>query len=805
MGFAFDHLSEAERARIARELYTVKGQPDGKGNIHGLCPFHDEKNPSFAYNVKKDTYNCLSCGASGDLVNLWAHVHCPGADEKEAFKAFCQEFGIAGDTHNPEAKPGECRDPEAQKRRAMLKLMRDVWPLFPPLPDAMIAKMQKQRGWDPETIKNLDLRLETKRVSKKGELVDVKKLEKIAIPVFDEKGDLVNIRLYHPGAKEYKIISFAEGLGASRLFPAKPTMSGAIILCEGESDTICALSQGLNAITQTSKLREWPQSHKKQFKDRDVVIAYDADEPGQKYAAYAAQSLTGTAKSIRMLQWPEYMLEDGKIAPKHGQDVTDFFVRHGKTRADFDALVQAAPLYNPTTDPYKENRPATPGEDTEVSYKDFFARGVNDRLSFKPRLLAERIVADIQLMSDPLNGLLYRWNGKIWERYDEDHIRKIAVEHLGNEAQKSRVEDAVYQVKMLSTIPFGRAINDGANWLCIQNGMLNIDTFDIHAHDPSYLCTYILPVSLDPESDKKCERWLEYLKETIQDDGPIMQAQEFAGYCFEKHAKYEKCLFLLGPGEDGKSKFLLTLQAMIGQENCAAVSFNSLENEFHRSSLFHKLLNISTEIGATTMETPYFKAITSGDPIDAAFKHQNSFTFNPYAKLAFSGNCLPRTRDNSHGFFRRFLPIEFKKQFLEGDPRRDPHLMDKFMEELPEIFYWALVGLKRLRDQKGFTPCEETRELMMRYRRQNNPVLCFVEDECTLDASSSTDKDTLYDRYRDYCKNGGYMALNKDNFFRELYAAVGSIKAHRPRNADGARSSEVKGIIIGKTNTEEGK
>ena len=147
---------------------------------------------------------------------------------------------------------------------------------------------------------------------------------------------------------------------------------------------------------------------------------------------------------------------------------------------------------------------------------------------------------------------------------------------------------------------------------------------------------------------------------------------------------------------------------MIGEQNCSAVAFTDLEKEFHRSSL-------STEIGAQAIESPYFKAITAGDPISAAFKHVDNFTFRPYVKLAFAGNSLPRVRDNSHGYFRRFLPIRFKRQFLSGDSNRDPDLMEKLKAKLSEIFFRSLCGLKRLEDQAGFTDCDETRHLMMGY------------------------------------------------------------------------------------------
>ncbi len=806
MGFALEHLSEARRIEIARELFKIKGKPTARGELIGLCPFHEEKNPSFSYNFKKDEYNCFSCAAAGDLIKLWAHVHCPGMDEKEAFKAFCTEFDChSHDSGKPENKGGPSP--------ALILQMKKAWAMFPPLPDIMIKKLEKERGWDPQRIKSLDLRLETHQLNKAGEIEEVQRRVKIAIPIVDAAGELVNIRLYHHGAKHYKLLPFGSlfgsGLGMSRLFPSQLSAGDKqpVILCEGESDTICALSHDLNAITQTSRLRfdNWPKQHKAVFAGRDVFIAYDADEPGQKYASHAAQALQGVAKSVRMIQWPDYMLEDGKIAKKHGQDLTDFFVKHGKTNDDFFELIKNAPLYDPEKDPYRDRDSAEATSKETPVPRDFFARGINDRLSYKPRLLAQRLQDDMKLLSDPETGLIFKFNGKYWDNFDEDQIRKIAIQHLGDESQKSRAEDAVYQVKMLSTIPFGRKLNDREDWICIQNGMLNVVTFEMKSYDPDFLSTYMLPVALDPESKKRCNRWEKFLAQTIQTAGPIAQAMQFAGYCFVRHTKYDKCLFLLGPGEDGKSVFLKILQELVGHENCAAVSFKDLEDQFHRSGLFHKLLNVSTEIGATAIDSPYFKAIATGDTINAAFKHQDIFSFKPYCKMAFAGNSMPRVRDNSHGFFRRFLPIEFKRQFKEDDPERDPDLLDKLKEELPEIFYYALCSLKSLTEQKMFTNCDETKRLMMKYRRSNNPVLCFVEDECTLNANESVAKADLYKSYKEYCKEGGYMALNNDNFFRELYAAINNLQAYRPREGE-ERVNKIKGITLGVDITpEEGK
>lgn len=425
----------------------------------------------------------------------------------------------------------------------------------------------------------------------------------------------------------------------------------------------------------------------------------------------------------------------------------------------------------------------------------FFDYGVNKRFSYKPRLLAEHIISEHKLLSDPDTGILYRWNNVFWEIFDEDHIKAVGIRLMGNEAQKSRIEDAIYQVKMLSTIPADRKVNDRSEWICLQNGMLNFMTFEIRPHSEDFFCTHALPVSFEPDSPKRCERWEQYLQTNIQTPEAIAQAQEFAGYCLVRHTRFEKCLFLLGSGRDGKSTFMKVLKEIIGDENCAAVSFPDLENEFHRSSIYNKLLNISTEIGGQAIESPYFKAITSGDPINAAYKHRDAFTFSPYCKLIFAGNMLPRVKDNSDAYFQRVLPIQFKRQFLEGDPERDPELIDKFKEELSEIFYWALCGLKRLTEQKRFTDCQETRDLLMGYRRANNPILCFVEDVCLLGEAKSVKKSELYKEYRDFCVLNGYMPVNKENFFRELYSAVHNLRTYRPRE-ERKQIAVLQGIAI---------
>lgn len=780
MGIAKEKLTESQRETIARSLFKVTDQDRNKGELHGLCPIHGEKNPSFSYNFTEDIYNCLACGCSGDLAELYIQVK--GLEKKAGFKTFCQEYGIesAKKTRDPAQAPAAGPSSTAGPDPAAGDIEK-AFQKFPALPAPWIQRLEKDRGWSAQVINAQGLRLQTYyRKKDTGALVKIKTPERVAIPIRDKAGRLQNIRLYKPGAKQMKIISWGKGFGKCRLFPPKPQDAGPVLLCEGEQDTLCALSNGFNAITQTTKRKTWPASQKAVFKDRDVVIAYDADQAGEKYAGFAAVSLAAVARSVRILTWPDFMgrQPDGDWPKDKGEDLTDYIVKHKMCAQALQALIDEAAFYE------------TPAADAAAM--EFFELGASGRLSFKPRLLAEKIRADMDLLTDTISGQLYRWTGKHWEQYKEQHIIKTCLQHLGKESTQSRAKDSTFQVINLSAIPHGRELDDQAEMVCLNNCMLNLVDLKKSRHAKDYYCTVALDIDFDPADKIHCDRWIQFLKETIQTPAAIAQVQEFVGYCLTRDTRYAKCLLLVGPGADGKSVFLKTVRKLVGLDNTSAISFQDLEDQFLRSSIYGKLLNISTEVGSKALESPYFKAIVSGDPISAAYKHKNTFTFTPFCKLAFASNKLPRVLDNSDGFFRRVLPVSFKRQFIDD---ADPDLEAKIEAELPGIFKWALVGLHRLWKQKTFTDCKETREQIIGYRRLNNPVLGFVEDICILGDEFETPKNDLYRLYREYCRDGGFTPLNKDNFFRELYSAISSLKQYRPQ-INGMRERYIKGITV---------
>lgn len=161
----------------------------------------------------------------------------------------------------------------------------------------------------------------------------------IVYPVF-VNGILLDKRVYNmnPAPSEPKIKSQT---GASPLlFPfdhwkndPRPT-----VLSAGENDTLLARKMGFNAVTNTFGEGSFPAVFLGLFKGRKVYICYDCDEAGKRGALQVAFLLREAGADV-------YLVNLGLEGTKSDKDITDFFVKHEKTAADFQAKLDEAQPY----------------------------------------------------------------------------------------------------------------------------------------------------------------------------------------------------------------------------------------------------------------------------------------------------------------------------------------------------------------------------------------------------------------------------------------------------------------------------
>tara|TARA_B100000315_G_C14556387_1_gene578342 strand:- start:844 stop:2112 length:1269 start_codon:yes stop_codon:yes gene_type:complete len=368
-----------------------------------------------------------------------------------------------------------------------------------------------------------------------------------------------------------------------------------------------------------------------------------------------------------------------------------------------------------------------------------------------------------------------------WEEIKRSYV-EMEIKKIIGDPTRYEIAEVSRMFELDTLIPRYKELNQHRGILNLKNGLMDIRTGEVKPHRRDFLSSIQLPITFNPQSE--CPRWEKFLSEVVDFPELVAVLQEFAGLCLIQESKFHKCLVLVGAGANGKSTFLTVLENLLGKQNISSVPMGKLESEFHRASLYNKLVNISSELEINElMGSGYFKSIVSGDTIDAAFKFQNSFSFKPTARLIFAMNELPRSKDRSYGYYRRFLIVPFNKEF-KGE-KADRTLSKKLIDEMDGIFNWALAGLKRLFEKDDFTQSKVLDEMVEQYKRDNNPVITFIEENCFVNPGATISKNKLFKAYTDFCKSNGYYSLNVRHFYKELKKQISGISESYPRIESG--------------------
>lgn len=336
---------------------------------------------------------------------------------------------------------------------------------------------------------------------------------------------------------------------------------------------------------------------------------------------------------------------------------------------------------------------------------------------------------------------------------------------------KTRTDSVMHRVlvdkKMLDVDFLCAAKNGEETYTAFKNTTLvcNIkkQTIEYVEHSPSYklISAYDYDVSgiddFDAQSD--CPRFYRYLHEVFADDAQknakIMVLQEFFGACLLNIAThYQKMLGLVGNGANGKSVLLKTIRE--GLFGGCAISSVPLQ-KFHYARSLHALvgarINIVTELPSMELaESSAVKSIIDGDIATAEQKYVNEFLFTPTAGHVFAVNNLPVTADNSHGFWRRLIIIEFPNTFTGGNAVAGLEL--DLIRERSGIAAWALVGAHRLIKTGAYTQLQAS-ETEEQCKMQSDSVYAFFTERLIASESCENTAAKIYSVYKSYCEDTG--------------------------------------------------
>jgi putative DNA primase/helicase len=372
-------------------------------------------------------------------------------------------------------------------------------------------------------------------------------------------------------------------------------------------------------------------------------------------------------------------------------------------------------------------------------------------------------------------GCFYAYRKGKWLIKDDRGVlvklREILQEpHFGVWTLKREKE---YVEALKRTIYYDGDMNPYRNYVNLQNGMFDLEEFQLEDHRSEFYSSIQIPIEFNP--DAQCPLFKRFLEQVFEGDSQRIEvAQEWVGYLISPETKAQKALILWGSGANGKGVFVETISALIGEDNISHIALNELHKGFSRVCLYNKTANISSEneTDGKGFNTQYFKGIVGEDVINAEQKNKPVFSFKPTVKLVMAMNNLPYTIDKSQGYYRRLSILHFSAFFNEA--QRDKDLKEELQSELSGIFLWALEGLKRLRENNyNFSECNSTKRILSQYEKELNPMLQFCE-ECIVSTDNETyreDNRLVYNTFKNWAIGNGlrnYLNISSQKFWREF-------------------------------------
>lgn len=283
----------------------------------GLCPFHNEKTPSFTVYPATQSFYCFGCGAGGDAITFLKKIE--NLDYLDAVKTLAQRAGLQ--------MPQEGFDDSLSKRRRrILEMNREAARFY----HSVLLSPEGKVGYDyyigralsAATINHFGLGFAPnqwdallKHMRAKGyqpaELVDAGLARKgqkgyydnfrnrVMTPIIDVRGNVIAFGGRVLDDSKPKYINTGDTLvykKTNELFAlnfAKDSKEDALILCEGYMDVIAMHQAGFtNAVAGCGTALTTEQVRLISRYAKEVILTYDADEAGQK-ALQKAMTLFG--------------------------------------------------------------------------------------------------------------------------------------------------------------------------------------------------------------------------------------------------------------------------------------------------------------------------------------------------------------------------------------------------------------------------------------------------------------------------------------------------------------------------------
>ena len=334
-------------------------------NYFGLCPFHNEKSPSFSVSPERQIFHCFGCGVGGNIYTFLMkiegigfkdaieqlaekaniqlpRIENPEEDRKEELKAkiykinqFTAEF-YHQNLYKPTAKNAQ----EYVKKRKLTQNTLETFKIGFSGKYDELYKSLKNQGFGEKEILESGLVIKNDR----GQFIDMYR-NRFMIPICDVRGRVIAFggRVLDDSKPKYinspENVVYSKGRHLFGLNVAKKDCSKKLLIVEGYMDAISLYQRGItNVVAALGTALTEQQGWLLRKSTEQVILGFDADGAGQTAVARSMEILQKMGCDMRVLQIEgakdpdEFVLKFGegrfKLAMDNAISLVEFKVKN---------------------------------------------------------------------------------------------------------------------------------------------------------------------------------------------------------------------------------------------------------------------------------------------------------------------------------------------------------------------------------------------------------------------------------------------------------------------------------------------
>ncbi len=334
-----DSIERLRQTVDMAELVGAKTELKRSGQqLMGICPFHDERSPSFSVDPVQKVFHCFGCGEGGDLFKFVQLTE--GLNFREAVESLSDRYGVTMELTEEDPQAAQRREkrdrllellertaafyvrnlwesPEAEGSRQYLSdrgldeaFLREFRVGYAPSAWDKVLVASRRKGYSEDELWDAGLTVK----NQKGNLYD-RFRRRITFPLCDSRGRVLGFGARAVGADQQpKYLNSSENvifhkgrqLYGADLARSAAAKSGEVILCEGYTDVIAMHQAGFrNTVGLMGTALTEDQVSELARMAPVVALALDADSAGQEAMIRAARVAEGRKLQLRVVPLPE--------------------------------------------------------------------------------------------------------------------------------------------------------------------------------------------------------------------------------------------------------------------------------------------------------------------------------------------------------------------------------------------------------------------------------------------------------------------------------------------------------------------